>query len=47
MKNNKIYNSFSDSVKDIKNGSSIMIGGFGGSGLQYQNRWGTNVEPCR
>ena len=34
MKNNKIYNSFSDSVKDIKNGSSIMIGGFGGSGGQ-------------
>ncbi|MBI21187.1 MAG: succinyl-CoA--3-ketoacid-CoA transferase [Chloroflexi bacterium] len=34
MKNKKIYKSFSDSVKDIKNGSSIMIGGFGGSGGQ-------------
>ena len=32
MKNEKIYNSFLDSIKDIENGSSIMIGGFGGSG---------------
>ena len=34
MKNEKIYNSFLDSIKDIENGSSIMIGGFGGSGGQ-------------
>ena len=34
MNNRKICNSFDESVKDIKSNSSVMIGGFGGSGGQ-------------
>ena len=29
---NKVYDSFHDALKDIKNGSTIMMDGFGGPG---------------
>ena len=34
MRNEKIYKSFNQAVIDIKSNSSVMIGGFGGSGGQ-------------
>ncbi len=34
MNNRKICKSFDESIKDIKSNSSVMIGGFGGSGGQ-------------